>query len=181
VILATKEPDKLSFATPGMGTQGHLAGELLKLRAGITMAAVNHSGAAPAMQSLLSGAVPIGATALAPAHPHIQSGALVGLAVTGAQRWPDLPDIPTMLELGYPDFVVEVNFAMYAPARTLPAIVERIAREALAIANLPEISEKLKAAGFVVTGLGPQELKIKVERELKFWKSVVAQTGVRLP
>ena len=181
IALAKNDPDKLNFATPGVGTQGHLAGELLKLRAGIKMVAVNHSGAAPAMQSLLAATVPVGFTALGPAHSHIKMGTLVGLAVTGAKRWHDLPDVPTMVELGFPDFVVEVNFAVYAPANTPAEIVERIARESIAILKRPEISDKLRNAGFAVTALGPAELKAKVAQEVKFYKDVVMQTGVRQP
>lgn len=179
VARARAEPDKLSYATPGVGTQAHFAGEMIKLRDTLQMAHVSHQGAGPALQSLLSASVPLGVMGLPPVHQHIKSGKIAGLAVTSKARWHDLPDVPTMLDLGYKDFVVDVNFSMFAPARTPAAVVERMAREADAAVKRPDIRDKLVNGGFAVTALGPKALHAKTVEELAFWKDIVARTGVR--
>jgi tripartite-type tricarboxylate transporter receptor subunit TctC len=173
------EPDKHSYGTPGVGTQAHFAGELLKVREKLVLAHVSHQGAGPAVQSFLSGAIKLGVTGLPPVHPHIKSGKLKALAVTSAVRWHDLPEVPTMLDLGYKDFVVDVNFSMFAPAKTPAEIVARMAKETDAALKLPEIRSKMTSGGFAVTALGPAALRAKTEKELAFWRDVVKQTGVR--
>lgn len=173
------EPDKHSYGSPGTGTQAFFAGELLKAREKIVMAHVSHQGAGPAVQSLLSGAIKLGTMGLPPAHPHVKAGKMRALAVTSAKRWHDLPEVPTMLDLGYKDFVVDVNFSMFAPARTPVAVVERMAKEADAALRRPDIREKLVGGGFAITALGPAALRAKTEKELAFWRDVVKQTGVK--
>ena len=174
------EPDKHSYATPGAGTQAHFAGELLKVREKVQMAHLSHQGAGPAVQTLLSGAVQFGAMGLPPAQPHVTSGAFKGLAITTARRWPGLPDVPTMLELGYKDFVIEVNFLLLAPAKTPKAIVDRVAAETRAALAKPELKQRLTAAGFDVTALHPTEARAKVTKDVAFWREVVAQTGIKV-
>ena len=168
------------FATPGAGTQAHFAGELLKVRENVQMAHLSHQGAAPAVQTLLSGAVQFGAMGLPPAQPHVQSGAFKGLAITTTRRWPGLPDVPTMLELGYKDFVIEVNFLLLAPAKTPKEIVDRIAAETSTALQKPEMRQRLTAAGFDVTALGPAETRTKVTKDVGFWREIVAQTGIKV-
>ena len=174
------EPDKYSYATPGAGTQAHFAGELLKVRENVQMAHVSHQGAGPAVQTLLSGAVQFGAMGLPPAQPHVQSGAFKGLAITTTRRWPGLPDVPTMLELGYEDFVIEVNFLLLAPAKTPKEIIDRIAAETSTALRKPEMRQRLTAAGFDVTALGPTETRTKVTKDVGFWREIVAQTGIKV-
>ena len=174
------EPDKHSYATPGAGTQAHFAGELLKIREKVQMAHLSHQGAGPAVQSLLSGAVQFGAMGLPPAQPHIKAGAFTGLAITSARRWPELPDVPTMLELGYKDFVIDVNFLLLAPAKTPKEIVDRVAAETRAALMKPELKQRLTAAGFDVTGLNPAETRAKTIKDVNFWREIVAQTGIKV-
>jgi tripartite-type tricarboxylate transporter receptor subunit TctC len=174
------EPDKLSYGTPGVGTQAHFAGELLKVRDKLEMAHLSHQGAGPAVQSMLSNSVPLGVMGLPPAHPHIKAGKMVALAVTSAKRWHDLPEVPTMIDLGYKDFEVDVNFSIFAPAKTPKEIVERVAKEADAVVKRPDIADKMTGGGFAITALGPEALRAKTVKELAFWKDVVQQTGVRV-
>ena len=105
IARARANPNELNYASPGIGTTPHLSGELFKIVCGIDITHVPFSGAGPAIQAILSGTTQVAFAALPPAHPHIESGALKALAVTGTHRWFDLPDVPTMIELGYKDFV----------------------------------------------------------------------------
>ena len=102
VAKAKAEPDKFNYSSPGVGTKSHLTGEQLKLRAGINMVHVPYRGGGPATQALVAGTVQVGSVALAPIEPLIKAGTINALAVTGANRWFSLPDIPTMIECGYP-------------------------------------------------------------------------------
>ena len=100
IARAKANPDELNYASPGIGTTPHLSGELFKIVGGIRITHVPFSGAGPAIQAILSGTTQVAFAALPPAHPHIESGALKALAITGARRWFDLPDVPTMVEIG---------------------------------------------------------------------------------
>jgi tripartite-type tricarboxylate transporter receptor subunit TctC len=179
IALSKAQPDRLNYSSPGVGTTPHLAAELLKLRTGIKMTHVPYAGAGPAIQAIVSGTVPVSVTALPPAHPHVQSGTLTALAVTGRQRWFDLPKVPTLVEVGYPDLVSDTFQALLAPAATPQEIVERLAKEATAIVNRPEIRERLQQAGFEVIGKGPDSLRERIAEEVPKWKALTAETGIK--
>src|SRR5947209_10088978 len=150
--LTRANADKFNVSTPPIGTTPHLQAEVLKLREGLQgMATVVFAGGGDALKALMSGTVQLSSGVLAPAHPHLKAGTIKGLAVTGRTRWHDLPEIPTMLESGYPDFVFETYTAFMAPARTPPEIVSRLEKAALGILAEPEMRERLTQAGFEVT------------------------------
>jgi tripartite-type tricarboxylate transporter receptor subunit TctC len=119
-VRARAKPDELNYASPGAGTTPHLSGELLKIVGGVDITHVPFSGASPAIQALLGGVTQLAVTALPPAIPYIESGAIKALAVTGTRRWIDLKDVPTMVELGYADFIAETFQAFLAPAKHRP-------------------------------------------------------------
>ena len=123
IAKAKAAPGKLNYSTPGIGTKGHFAVELLKLRAGIDLVHVPYPSGGQVVQSLFTGTTQLGSTALPAGEPHVTSGSLAGLVVSGAKRWRTLPDVPTMLELGYSDFVAEIFTALVAPAGTPADIV----------------------------------------------------------
>ncbi len=179
VALARKDPDKLNYGSPGIGTTPMLSFELLKVREKIQAAQVVHAGAAPAVQALLAGTVPVACVALPPAQPHIQAGKLVGLAVTGEKRWIGLPEVPTMLELGYKDFVLETAQLFLAPPGTPKAVVDKLATASIEILKRPETTAKLNAAGFDVNARGPAELKARIAKEVPMLKEIVTQAGVK--
>jgi tripartite-type tricarboxylate transporter receptor subunit TctC len=179
IAMSKAQPDRLNYSSPGVGTTPHLAAELLKLRTGAKMTHVPYAGAGPAIQAILSGTVPVSVTALPPAHPHVQGGALKALAVTGRQRWFDLPDVPTLVELGHKEMVSDTFQALLAPAGTPQDIVQRLAKEATAIVNRPEIRERLQKAGFEVIGKGPDSLRARIAEEVPKWKALTAETGIK--
>src|SRR4029079_8641913 len=112
--------------------------------------------------------------------PHIKSGALRALAVTGEKRWFDLPDVPTMVEQGFTDIVYETFQGTYAPAGVPDEIVQRVARETLAVLKEPEVADKLRAVGFDVRAAGPTGLAARVAREVPMWRDVIQQSKIEL-
>ncbi|MGZ3352371.1 MAG: Bug family tripartite tricarboxylate transporter substrate binding protein, partial [Xanthobacteraceae bacterium] len=137
IARAMADPNELNYASPGIGTTPHLSAELLKIVGGIQITHVPFSGAGPAIQAVLGGITQVCCAALPPAHPQIESGALKALAVTGAQRWFDLPNVPTMVELGFKDFIADTFQGFLAPAKTPPAIVERLSAKSIEILKTP--------------------------------------------
>ncbi|MDN3564670.1 Bug family tripartite tricarboxylate transporter substrate binding protein [Paeniroseomonas aquatica] len=178
VARARVQPGGLDLANPGTGSTPHLTAELLQLAAGIRFVQVPHASAALAVQSLLANTTPVGITALPPAQPHIRSGAFRALAITGAERWPDLPEVPTMLELGYPGFVSETFQGLLAPAGTPPAIIRRLEAAARAVLAEPTTAGRLRAAGFGLRGGGPEGLADRIAREVPYWRDLIRRAGI---
>src|SRR5882757_313412 len=166
VARAREKPEALNYASAGIGTTPHLAGEWLKSIAGISMTHVPFVGAGPALQAILSGTVPVMCASLPGAHPLILHRDVRALAVTGPERWYDLPDVPTMVELGYKDFLSDTFHAVLAPAGTPPEIVERLAAALLEALRPPPFRERLGSLGFEVIGNGPEGLRRRIEIEL---------------
>ena len=179
IARAKAHPDELNYASPGAGTTPHLSGEFLKIVGGIEMTHVPFSGAMPAIQALLGGVTQVAVAALPPAHPYIESGALKALAVTGAHRWFDLKDVPTMVELGYNDFIAETFQALLAPAKTPPDIVARLAAQSIEVLKRPEIREQLLNNGFEVIANGPDGLRQRIAVEVPKWRDIIARSGIK--
>lgn len=179
VAKAKAEPTKYNYASPGVGTKSHLTGELLKLRAGINIQHIPYRGGGPATQALVAGTVHLGSVALAPVEPLIKSGTVKALAVTGATRWWSLPDVPTMIESGFPGFVSDTFNAMFAPAGTPPDIVARLVRETRAAMAKPEAQEAAKRAGYQIVAGPPEALTKRVITEIAGVKELVAKAGIK--
>ncbi|WP_431269962.1 Bug family tripartite tricarboxylate transporter substrate binding protein [Dankookia sp. P2] len=169
----------LNLANPGTGSTPHLTAELLQLRAGIQSVQIPHNSAALAVQSLLSGTTSVGVTALPPAHAQIKAGTLRALALTGEARWPDLPEVPTMLELGWAGFVSETFQGFLAPAGTPLAIIDRLARDAAAVLGDPVIRGRLLAAGFALRPQWPAALAARIAAEMPLWRALIEQAGLQ--
>jgi tripartite-type tricarboxylate transporter receptor subunit TctC len=179
IARAKANPDELNYASPGIGTTPHLSGELFKIVGGIQITHVPFSGAGPAVQAVLSGTTQIAFAALPPARPHIESGALKALAVTGARRWFDLPDVPTMVDLGYTDFISDTFQGFLAPAKTPPAIVELLSTKSIEILKKPAIAEQLRNNGFEVIANGPDGMRKRIADEVPKWRDIVAKAGIK--
>lgn len=179
IALVKKEPDKFNVSTPPIGTTPQLQAEVLKAREGLgRMATVTHTGGGEALRALLSNTVQLSSGTLAPAHPHIKSGAIKGLAVTGAARWFDLPDIPTMVEAGFKDFVFETYTSLMAPAKTPPEAVLWLESEALKVLQRQELRNKLVEAGFEIQAKDGKTHMARVAREVPMYREIIASAGI---
>ena len=179
VALAKTNPDKFNVSTPPIGTTPQLQAEVLKLREGLQkMATIVFPGGGDALKALLSGTVQLSSGVLAPAHPQIKAGNIKGLAVTGPTRWHDLPDIPTMVESGYPDFVFDTYTALMAPAKTPPEIVSRLEKVALDILSKPDMRQRLTQAGFEVTARTGKGHMERVAKEVPMFRDIIVQAGI---
>ena len=180
IALAKTDPKKFNVATPPIGTTPQLQAELLKLREGLQeMATIVFSGGGEALKALLSDTVQLSSGALAPAHPHILAGSIKCLAVTGKTRWPDLPDVPTMEEQGFKDFVFATDTALLAPASTPSEIVRRIEKETLAVLGRPDIREKLLTAGFQVHAADGKACWERLTKEMATFRDIMVQAGIK--
>jgi tripartite-type tricarboxylate transporter receptor subunit TctC len=179
IAQAKAEPAKFNYASPGAGTKSHLTGELLKLRAGIEMVHVPFRGAGPATQAVLARTTQVGSVALPPAEPLIKSGELRALAVTGAERWFSLPEVPTMIESGFPNFISDTFNALFAPAGTPPEIVALLNRESQAAFRRPEVREAARKAGFEIVASAPEQLAARLAAEVPSVRELVARAGIK--
>jgi len=180
VGVAKASPEKFNVSTPPIGTTPQLQAEVLKLREGLQgMATIVFPGGGDALKALIGGTVQLSSGVLAPAHPHIKAGTIKALAVTGRTRWHDLPEIPTMLESGYPDFVFETYTALMAPAKTPAEVVALLEQVALDILRRPDMRDKLTESGFEVTAKPGTEHKARVASEVPMFRDIIAQAGIK--
>jgi tripartite-type tricarboxylate transporter receptor subunit TctC len=178
VDLIRSEPGKFSFASPGTGTPPQLVGSLFAHALKLDLVHVPFGGGEPAVEATVGGHTPISFGALAPALPLIKSGGLRALAVTGKERAPTLPDIPTMAEAGFPEVVGATWTAVVAPAGTPKDIIAKL--NGLIVAGLaqPDIKAKLAAMAYVGIGNSPQECEAFFKSEMATWSKVIQDAGL---
>ena len=179
IAKARANPGKVTFSSPGVGSISQLAVELIKLRAHVDMTHVPYQGAAPAGQAAAAGTVDVASVAVAGMMGLVHGGALKAIAQTGAGPWAELPGVPTMAEAGIPDAVVDTTQMLLAPAGTPQPIIDRLAKEVLAIMRKPDIRDKMMKASFEVHPEGPQELAARIAREVPMWRDVVDKAGIK--
>jgi tripartite-type tricarboxylate transporter receptor subunit TctC len=179
IARAKAAPGALNYSSPGAGTKSHLTAEQLKLRAGIDMVHIPYRGGGPATMAVLEGTVHVGSVALAPVEPLIKEGKFRALAVTGAERWFSLPEVPTMIESGFPGFVSDTFNALFAPAGTPPEIVALLARESQAALKTPEARDQAHRAGYQIVGGTPDELAARLRSEIPAVKELVSRLGIK--
>jgi tripartite-type tricarboxylate transporter receptor subunit TctC len=151
-LIAKARTDKLSYASGGAGVPGHLSMELLQSMAGFEMVHVPYKGPAPATQDVVGNQVPCGLLAGPTVLPHVRSGKLVALAVSGQVRSPTLPDVPTIAEAGVPGYAADFALVMFAPRGTPSPIVEQFRQAFVDALKAPDVTEKLRASDQVVVG-----------------------------
>jgi tripartite-type tricarboxylate transporter receptor subunit TctC len=181
VAAAKAQPGRLSFASAGNGTPSHIAGELLKLKTGIDLLHVPYKGGGPAVTDTLAGQVPMLFLTAAAVMSHARAGKLRALAVTTLKRSPGAPEIPTVAEaLGLPDYEVDSWMAMFAPARTSPAVVARMQKEIARVVQLPDVRQKLIEQTGDPVASSPEQLDRVVKTELRKWAEVIQAAKIRV-
>jgi len=180
VAAARERPGFYAYASPGSGTPGHIAAELLKLRTGINIVHVPYKGGGPAVTDTLAGQVPYLFLTAPAALSYARSGRLRALAVTTRKRTAAAPDIPTVAEeLNLPDYEVDSWVAMFAPAKTPAAIIARMQKDLTRVVHLPEVKQKLLEQSADPVGSSPEELDRVVKAELKSWAAVIRDAGIK--
>lgn len=179
VDLAKAKPGQLTFGSGGVGTPLHMAGEQLKVAAGINMLHVPHKGAAPAMTSLLGGQITMVFPTLTLAVPQVRTGKVRALAVTSARRVPGLPDVPTTAEAGYPAVDATSWFGLVAPAQTSKAILGRLNAETAKVLKLADVRERIEAQQGDVVGSTPADFTKFIAAEIGNWTKVAKAGNIR--
>ncbi len=181
VAQAKAQPDKVAYASVGAGTPSHIAGELLNLRAGVKLLHIPYKGGGPATTDVLGGQVPLLFVSIPAAMGFVKSGKLRPIAVTTLKRSGAAPDVPTVAEaLNIPDYEVDSWYAIFAPARTAPAITARMQQEVARLVRLPEVKLKLLEQGADAVGNSAADLDQTVKGELKKWAALIQQAGIKL-
>jgi tripartite-type tricarboxylate transporter receptor subunit TctC len=180
IAQAKAAPDKFNVSTPPIGTTPQLQVEVLKLREGLQkMATVVFKGGGDAIKALIAGEVQLSSGTLAPAFPHMKAGTLRALAQTGPSRWVGLPDVLTMAEAGFKDFVFDTYCALVAPAKVPPEIVAKLEKTVLAILAKPEMRKKLTDAGFEITARDAKGHAARIAKEVPMYKKIIEDAGIK--
>lgn len=179
VAQAKAKPGTLSYASPGVGSGLHLAGELFKQQTGADLLHVAYKGSGPALNDVLGGVVPLMFTNLPVALPHLQSGKLVALGVTEARRTPVAPDIPTLAEQGIQGVNVTSWYGLLAPAGTPPAVAEQLARDAAAILAQPDVKQRLAGQGMTQATMTPAAFAKAIREETAMWAGVIKSRQIK--
>jgi tripartite-type tricarboxylate transporter receptor subunit TctC len=179
VVAAAKAKKNVSYGTVGSGSLGHLAMALLGKNGGLQVTHVPYKGGGPLMQDAIAGHVPLSVASIFVTKPHIESKRLRPLAVTTSQRAPDLPDVPTVAESGYPGFDAPAWWGVLASAKTPPEIVRRMNEEINKALKVPEIAAKLAAQGMAVAGGPPDAARTFIDKQIDTWAQVVRDNNIK--
>jgi tripartite-type tricarboxylate transporter receptor subunit TctC len=179
VAYSKQQANGVSYGTSGVGGTPHIAGELLKMKTGANLTHIPYKGGGQAMTDALGGNIPLVYTAVAGAISHVKAGRLVPVAVSSAKRSPSMPDVPTFIESGIPDFEASSWVSILAPAKTPRAIVEKLNRELNAVLTSPETVEKLATLGIVATPGTPEQLAAQIRTDLAKYGGVVKAANIK--
>ena len=178
IAYAKANPGKLNYASSGNGSLQHVTGAMLEQQGAIKMVHVPYKGTGPALQDLLGGQVDLTFGTAPPFMPHIQSGKLRVLAVTGKQRLPSLSQVPTTAEAGYPKVNATSWFALFAPAATPKPVVDKLAADVRAVVQSAAFQQKAQEQGATAEYLSPQQLGEQVRADLGNWAQVVKASHI---
>jgi tripartite-type tricarboxylate transporter receptor subunit TctC len=179
IELARAQPGKLTYASAGNGTSIHLAGELFASMARVDMVHVPYKGSGPAVTDLIGGQVNLMFDSITSALPHVKVGRLEAFAVTGAKRSKAVPELPTIAEAALPGYELNPWFAVFVPARTPKAAVERLHRELMAALDQPDTQKKLDLIGAEKVGSTPAGLAATLKMETERWARIVRERGIK--
>ena len=179
IAYARSKPGGVNYGSSGTGGIAHLGGALLGFIAGIEMVHIPYKGGAPSTMDLIAGQIQMQLGTLLLTGPHIKSGKLRVLAVTTPKRWPGTPELPTMQEAGVPGFAITQWYGMLAPAKTPPAIVNKLSQEISRLLHQPDVKERLAADGADAVGNTPAEFGAHIKSEIDKYGKLVKQIGLR--
>jgi len=179
IAYSKTQPGGVPYGTSGVASTPHVGGELLNVKTGSKLTHIPYKGGGAAMTDALGGNVPLVYTAVAGALQHVKAGRLVPIAVSSTKRVASLPDVPTFIESGVPDFEVTSWVAILAPAKTPHAVVDKLNRELNAVLNDPAIVEKLATLGITATPGSPQQLADQIRTDLAKYGPVVKAAGIK--
>jgi tripartite-type tricarboxylate transporter receptor subunit TctC len=179
-VIALSKTRPLAYGTSGIGGTPHIAGEMLAQRTGAKLEHVPYKGGGQAMTDVIGGVIPLVYTAVAGAQGHVKSGRLKAIAVSGAQRSGSLPEVPTFIESGIADFVVDSWVGVLAPAKTPPAVLARLNAELNAVLGDPVVRERLAVLGIEPTPGTPEQFRQQMQRDLATYGAIVKAAGIRL-
>jgi len=179
VVAAAKAKKNVSFGTIGNGSLGHLAMALLGKDAHVDWTHIPYKGGGPLMSDAVAGHVPLSIASIFVTKPHIDSGRMRPLAVTTTKRSPDLPNVPTIAENGYPGFEAPAWWAVLASSKTPPEIIKRMNEELNKVLKNPEIAKKLDAQGIDIMGGSPEQARSFIEKQMVIWAKVVKDNDIK--
>jgi tripartite-type tricarboxylate transporter receptor subunit TctC len=180
IDLAKKKPNSLSYASVGPASLAHLAGALFSQMADVKLTEVPYRSSAQSVLDTAEGRIDMQFGTMAPVLPHVKSGKVKGLAVTSLKRAAVLPDIPTLDESGLPGFEASLWLAVVAPAKTPPAIVEKMNKAVRTVLADPDVVKALELQGIVATPTTPDELRSRIEADIAKWKKLAQETGITM-
>jgi len=180
ITLAKARPGELNFGSAGNGTVFHLTGELFKRQAGIELVHVPFKGGGPTVAAIAGGEITLTFETMLALFPHIQSGRVRALAVTGAKRSSVMPELPTIAESGFPSIIAENWYGFYAPAGTPKPVVDKLNAEIVKILKQPDVKTRFQGLGTEVMGSTPDELGAYVGREMAKWSKTAKEAGARV-
>src|SRR5215469_14320270 len=180
IARARANPGKLNWSSAGVGTTPYLAGALVQLRTGTKMVHIPFPGAGPAIAAVLGGQLDMYTGSIGSLNAMIEAGKIRALAVTSAQRWPDYPDVPTLDEVGIHGAVSDTFQAIFAPAKTPQAAIDRLVKELAAILARPDIRERYAKSGLPVTAELPEAFRARIAREVPMYKEIIEKAGIKI-
>lgn len=179
IAYAKANPGKLSYGSSGIGGTPHLSAELFKQRTGTDMVHIPYKGGGPMLADLLGNQVQLSFANLPDLLPHVRAGKLIALGVTSRERWPSVPDIPSIQEQGVPDFDMTSWMGLFAPARVPAPIREQLVQATLDVQKKPEVIHRLSELGFVEEPMGGEAFSAYVAQQVKFWSTFVKTAGIK--
>ena len=179
IALLKAEPGKHTYGSAGSGSTFHMSAELFKAAAGVSILHIPYRGGGPALVDTISGQVDMSFPVLSAAQPHVQSGKLRALGVTGAKRSALLPNVPTIAEAGLPNYSFETWFIVFAPAATPKAVVDKLNTALNQALNTPALNERMTRDGFDPIPSTPAQARSRLEQEMQQWAKLIKERGIK--
>jgi len=179
IALLKAEPGKHTYGSAGSGSTFHMSAELFKAAAGVSILHIPYRGGGPALVDTISGQVDMSFPVLSAAQPHVQSGKLRALGVTGAKRSALLPNVPTIAEAGLPHYSFETWFIVFAPAATPKAVVDKLNHALNQALTTPALKERMTRDGFDPIPSTPAQAKNRLEQEMQQWAKLIKERGIK--